>query len=151
MSGWSAPVQVDHTGSGANLYPWLIGGGPDRADLVWYGGTGVDKDDLTNAWNVRLSQLNWSRTGLKITADQMVVSDHAIHHGAICTTGITCSVNGDRTLLDFFQEAITPDGRAVIAWADDSQAIAAGAAQIYVTIQCAGLNVWNGSKLSSTC
>ncbi|MCU1462560.1 MAG: hypothetical protein JWO37_2635 [Acidimicrobiales bacterium] len=149
LYGWSVPQQMDDTGSGANLYPWLIGGGPDRADLVWYGGTGVDKDDLTNAWNVRLSQMNWSRTGMRITADQMVVSDHPIHHGAICTTGINCSVNGDRTLLDFFQEDITPDGRAVIAWADDSQA--AGVGQIYVTIQCAGLNVWNGRKLTTTC
>ena len=86
-----------------------------------------------------------------ISWTQQVATDHAIHHGAICTTGINCSINGDRTLLDFFQEDITPDGRAVIAWADDSQAIAAGAAGIYVTIQCAGVNAWNGRRLANIC
>ena len=150
MFGWTTPVQIDNAPTGANLYPWLIGGGPGRADLVWYQGTGVDKDDLTNSWNVRYAQLSYKAVPAPaISWTQQVASDHAIHHGAICTTGINCSINGDRTLLDFFQEDITPDGRAVIAWADDSQG--AGVGQIYVTIQCAGVNAWNGKKLANIC
>jgi len=151
MYGWSTPVQIDNTGSGANVFPWIIGGGPNRADLVWYGGTGVDNNDTSNDWNVRYAQLTWKPVTQSISTSQQIATDHVLHHGQVCTFGLNCTVNGDRTLLDFFQEDITPDGRAVIAWADDSQAIAAGAAGIFVTIQCAGTNAWNGKKLTNTC
>lgn len=53
-----------------------------------------------------------------------------------------------RNLLDFFQVALTPDGRAAIAWADDH---ATPGAQIYVTVQCLGTSATTGTALPSTC
>ncbi|MGZ4209831.1 MAG: hypothetical protein ACXVQX_04485 [Actinomycetota bacterium] len=148
QSGWSTPIQIDNTGSGANVFPWLVGGGPNRADLVWYAGTGVDNNDTTNSWNVGIAQLSVNNKGAD-SVTQAVASDHIIHHGQICTTGEGCTVGGDRTLLDFFQVALTPDGRAAIAWADDSET--AGVAQIYVTVQCAGISATTGKSLRNTC
>ena len=146
---WTAPIQADN-GSTANLYPWIVGGKGGRADVVWYGGTGVDNSDTSNQWNVYMSQLQVNHFG-PATKNLTVASDHVIHYGAICTTGVTCTGN-TRALLDFFQVDLTADGRAVIAWADDSQDTSgSGASQIYVTEQCSGISATTGTPLTSTC
>jgi hypothetical protein len=80
---------------------------------------------------------------------QSVASDHVIHTGQICTLGELCSVDGNRTLLDFFQIALTPDGRGTIAWADDSAQ--AGIPQIFVTQQCSGLSATTGLPVANSC
>ena len=144
---WSAPQVVDSGPARANIYPWLAGGGSHRADLVWYGGTGTSIADPTNQWTPRLAQLTVNNNGT-LGAVQTVVSDHVIHTGEICTTGVTCP-GTSRVLLDFFQVAVSPDGRAAIAWADDS--VSAGVAQVYATEQCAGLSILTSKKLASTC
>jgi hypothetical protein len=150
---WTKPLRVD-TGPGlANVFPWIVGGGSGWADLVWYAGTSTDPTktnmDPTNSWNVRMAQLNWAKKGGVAVTSNVVASDHAVRNGVICTTGVACSPTGtDRNLLDFFQVDLTPDGRAAIAWADDH---ATPGAQIYVTVQCSGVNAKTGSALTSTC
>lgn len=144
---WSVPAQIDQTAGVAKLFPWIVGGGSARADLVWYQGTQPTNEDTSNDWTVRFAQL--TRTNGGIASVQAQASDHVIHHGQICTTGVECTFGGDRTLLDFFQVAVTPDGRAAIAWADDS--LSAGIGQIYVTVQCGGTSAKTGGGLKSTC
>ena len=150
---WSAPKQVDIAATTANVYPWLVGGGAGRADLVWYAGTSTDpvltNNDPNNDWRVRFAELTWAAKGGLKVASNVLASDHVIHHGAICTTGVTCSpAQTGRNLLDFFQVALTPDGRAAIAWADDH---ATPGAQIYVTVQCSGTSATTGLALTSRC
>jgi hypothetical protein len=151
---WSAPKQVDTNGV-TNEFPWIVGAGPGRADLVWYAGTSTDptllNNDTSNVWNARLAQLAWTSKGGVTVPAQTVVSAHPNHLGAICSTGVTCdpTTNG-RGLLDFFQVAITPDGRAAVAWADDSDT-SLGGAQIYVSVQCSGISATTGTALTSTC
>lgn len=151
---WTTPLRVDATGI-TRVFPWIVGGGPGRADLVWYEGTSTDpaktNNDTSNVWQPRLAQLAWSaKSGVSVTA-QAVVSSHPNHYGAICSTGVTCdpTTNG-RGLLDFFQVALAPDGRAVVAWADDSDT-SLGGAQVYVTVQCSGISATTGSALTNTC
>jgi hypothetical protein len=144
---WSAPQVVDSGPARANIYPWLAGGGSHRADLVWYGGTGTSIADPTNRWTPRLAQLTVGSNG-SMSVVQTIASDHVIHTGEICTTGVTCP-GTSRVLLDFFQVAVSPDGRAAIAWADDS--VTPGVAQVYVTEQCAGLSILTSKKLIRTC
>jgi hypothetical protein len=79
---------------------------------------------------------------------QTIASDHVIHTGQNCTTGVTCP-STSRTLLDFFPVAVAPEGRAAIAWADDFGT--AGTAQVYVTEQCAGTSILTSRKRTSTC
>lgn len=151
---WTAPKRVDTNGI-TNVFPWIVGGGPGRADLVWYAGTSTDptktNNDTSNVWNARLAQLAWTSKGGVTVPAQAVVSAKPNHLGAICSTGVTCdpTTNG-RGLLDFFQVAIAPDGRAVVAWADDTD-ISLGGAQVYVTVQCSGLSATTGSALPNTC
>lgn len=144
---WSSPQVVDSGPARANLYPWLAPGGSHRADLVWYGGTGTSIADPTNAWTVKLAQLTATSSGA-LSVVQSTASDHVIHTGEICTTGVTCP-GTSRTLLDFFQVAVSPDGRAAIAWADDSAS--PGVAQVFVTEQCAGVSILTSKPLTSTC
>ncbi len=149
---WTTPVQVDATGATSNLYAWVAGGEGGRADVVWYGGTAATYDDPGNVWNVYMAQVQFKPFG-PATRTQTVVGDHPIHYGAICTTGVTCTGN-TRDLLDFFQVALTPDGRAAIAWADDSPqsgGASAGATQVYASVQCAGLSATTGQNLPDTC
>jgi hypothetical protein len=142
---WSSPLRLD-TG-GTNIFTWIAGGGADRADMVWYSGTGANPDDASSQWVVRFAQLHATKKGLSVTTTQ--ASDRVMHNGQICETGITCSINGNRDLLDFLQVTVTPDGRAAIAWSDDTAA--PPAAQIYVAEQCAGTSAITGDRLSATC
>jgi hypothetical protein len=144
---WTTPQRIDSGTAQANLYPWLAGGGSHRADLAWYGGTGSSIADPSNAWTPRLAQLTASSSG-SLSVQQTVASDHVIHTGEICTTGATCP-GTSRTLLDFFQVAVSPDGRAALAWADD--AASPGVAQIYVTEQCAGTSILTSKTLTNNC
>lgn len=144
---WSSPVQIDTSTSPTNIFAWVSGGGPSRADFVWYGGTGANPDDPNGQWTVHLAQLHETKKGLVVT--QTVASDHVMHVGQICETGVTCSINGNRDLLDFLQVTVTPDGRAAIAWSDDTAA--PPAAQIYVSEQCSGFSSIDGSSLPNTC
>jgi hypothetical protein len=144
---WSSPQVVDSGPARANIYPWLAGGGSHRADLVWYGGTGTSIADPTNQWTPRLAQLTAGSHG-GLSSVQTVVSDHVIHTGEICTTGVTCP-GTSRVLLDYFQVAVSPDGRAAVAWADDS--VSPGVAQVYVAEQCGGLSILTSKRLTRTC
>ena len=148
-TSWTTPIQANSTGV-ANIYPWIVGGKGGRADVVWYGGTGSTIADATNQWNVYMAQLQVNHFG-PATKSVTVASDHVIHSGQICTTGVTCP-GTSRSLLDFFQIDLTNDGRAVIAWADDSQdTTGQGASQIFVTEQCGGISATTGRQMPDTC
>ena len=146
---WTSPVQLDPPGTTANVFAWVAGGGPDRADVVWYSatGSGTGPDDPTAQWIVRYAGVHETKKGLAVIPQ--VASSHVMHVGQICETGINCSINGNRDLLDFLEVTITPDGRAAIAWSDDTAA--PPAAQIYVAEQCDGVNALTGDQLPSTC
>ena len=146
---WSSPVQLDPAGTTANVFAWVTGGGANRADVVYYSGTGQGSgpDDTTAQWVVRFAQLHDTNKGLVVTS--ATASDHVMHVGQICETGVNCSVNGNRDLLDFLEVTVSPDGRAAIAWTDDTAAPPAG--QIYVSEQCAGVNALTGDRLTATC
>ena len=146
---WSTPVQLDPAGTTANVFAWVTGGGADRADVVYYSGTGTGSgpDDATAQWVVRFAQLHTTNKGLVVTSTQ--ASDHVMHVGQICETGVNCSVNANRDLLDFLEVTVAPDGRAAIAWTDDTAAPPAG--QIYVSEQCAGVSALTGDRLSASC
>jgi hypothetical protein len=151
---WTAPKRIDTNGV-TNVFPWIVGGGAGRAVIVWYSGTSTNpallNNDTSNVWDARLAQLAWTARGGVTVPAQSVVSAHHNHYGAICSTGVTCdpTTNG-RGLLDFFQVALTPDGRAAVAWADDSDT-SLGGAQVYVSVQCSGLSSTTGKALASTC
>ncbi len=113
------PFQVSH-GPGAAVMPWIAGGDAGRVNIVYYATTTVVDPNIapnTVEWNVMFAQsLNANSREPAFTVSQ--ASDHINHKGTICNLGLLCG-SGTRTLLDFFQVAIGPDGLANIAYADN--------------------------------
>src|SRR5213078_87478 len=107
-----------------------------------------NNDDSHNQWNVYFAQTG---DGGAIW-DVSTASDHVIHTGSVCISGLNCNLNGsgDRTLLDFFQVSIDPtNGAADIAYADDHAA--PGNAVLYFTRQCTGTSSTTGGALVNDC
>ena len=117
------PFEVSQ-GIGAAVMPWIAAGDDGRAEIVYYGTSAavdpntVAKGDKNVSWNVFFAQtLNASAREPVFTVSQ--ASDHINHFGVICNLGLLCA-SGTRTLADFFQLAIGPDGVANIVYADDA-------------------------------
>jgi hypothetical protein len=153
-TGWNsatAPGQIANpTDVNTVLMPWAEAGKSGIVDLVFYGAQGPtagDNDNLANTWNVYMAQTvdGGSTWGV------FKASDHTIHTGGICISGLGCTLNGgDRTLLDFFQVSIDPtNGAADIAYADDSAT--PGSSSLYFTRQCTGASATTGLALVNDC
>jgi hypothetical protein len=124
------------SGIGTSVFPWIAAGDAGRVDIVWYQSSNVGPPlvaDPTNpgsltggsnnmpsgsTWNVMFAQsLNANSREPSFAISQ--ASDHVIHTGSISTGGLTGIFN-DRSLGDFFEVAIGPDGLANIAFTDTS-------------------------------
>ena len=98
---WSSPVQLDQPGTTANVFAWVTGGGANRADVVYYSGTGQGSgpDDATAQWVVGFSQLHDTNKGLVVMS--ATASDHVMHSvrsarrasTAASTATATCSTS----------------------------------------------------------
>jgi hypothetical protein len=118
---WSDPVKVDDTplAQGAQVYATGDGGGPGVIDVAWYGtDKATSPADNTATWQVHFAQVrNATSTSPQITR-QLIAAD-PIHKGNICLNGLLCILGGDRSLADFFELQVGPDGLANIAYADN--------------------------------
>jgi hypothetical protein len=112
---WSAPLKVSPAGKDARM-PWVTAGKPGRVAIAWYEGTlGVPGENIPDEWNVRM----WE----SVTADQAAPASKSVlltptpnHIGSLCTAGTTCAAGGDRSLLDYFEIALTPAGQPIAVW-----------------------------------
>ncbi|HUR64244.1 MAG TPA: sialidase family protein [Candidatus Thermoplasmatota archaeon] len=124
---WTRPVLVSDPAHAA-IMPFVVAGASGRAAVAWYENTaGLPNDALPDLWNVKL----WE----SITANQpqpvgVTVQLNGLpnHVGSVCTSGTGCIAGGDRSLLDFFEVALTPAGHPVVAWASSAGGTAVGVA-----------------------
>ncbi len=165
---WTKPFQINSDNRGtthdpgrADLFPWLVGGGPGKVDVVWYHGQGGNTDAYRNpgtqdaahgttSWTVAFAQL-FNATAVNssggakptVTMNSPAITP-VIHRGSVCNNGTVCGITrpGDRTLLDFFQVAIDDAGRANVAYASDITS--PGTASTVYTRQNSGLSALNG-------
>jgi BNR/Asp-box repeat protein len=116
---WSEPYRVNNDFNGpAHLYTTMSAGDPGVVDIAWYTGTKGDPADTDQDWFVDFAQVRNANTqNPQIT--QSRVMPKSIHHGDICLNGLLCELGGDRSLLDFFQIQVGPDGMANIAFANN--------------------------------
>src|SRR5207247_76757 len=132
-TSWTAPVQVSDgstgTGDATNVFPWIQGGGPGRADAVWYGSDKqVDPSSHNNqSWNVFMSQLVFPTnaggaiTGAAPSKQLVKVTPHPMHYDDVCLQGSACITSqGNRNLADFFVVNIDRTGAAEIVYDDTS-------------------------------
>lgn len=116
---WSTPYRVNKDANGpAHLYTTMSAGDPGVVDIAWYTSTKKDPSDTDSDWYVDFAQVRSANTS-KPQITQSRVMPNRIHHGDICLNGILCEAGGDRSLLDFFQIQVGPDGMANIAFANN--------------------------------
>ena len=112
---WSQEVTVNIAPATTAIFPW-VAARAGTVDVVYYGTTASSKDDPSAVWNVYLAQTTNNGSSFA----QSKVSNTPNHTGVICTNGTGCA-SGTRNLLDLFQVAINPqNGRAAIAYTDDT-------------------------------
>jgi dockerin type I repeat protein len=117
------PFQVS-TGPGAALMPWIAAGDSGRVEIVYYATDHPGDPNFASAadthWNAMFAQ-SFDAADREPVFTISQVSDHIMHNGGICNQGLLCQLTtgGDRSLADFFQVAIGPDGLANVVFADN--------------------------------
>lgn len=106
---WS-PMHKINAGSGAVVFPTMVGGKGGVVDFAWLESTAQDQVDDTGTWYVHFGQ---TRNALASAPKFTEVKGPAVRHGGVCTLGIQC--NGDRELADFMEIALDSFGYAHIA------------------------------------
>jgi hypothetical protein len=168
---WTPPALASDgsttTGDAANVFPWIQGGAPGRADAVWYGSDKlVDASSQSGqAWNVFMSAFVFPTdasggiTGAAPTRTLVKVSPHPAHYNDICLLGSDCITSqGNRNLADFFQIKTDTTGAAEIIYDDTSNGLVqpgftpanqqavdhAGAAMVTLARQSSGPGLFGG-------
>jgi hypothetical protein len=119
---WSTPVKVDDAplAKGAQIYVTGMAGANGVLDLAWYGSdTATSPADDSAEWNLHFAQVRNALSPTPTITRQLVAPGDPLHKGNICLNGLLCIVGGDRSLADFMELAIGPDGMAQIAYADN--------------------------------
>ena len=126
---WAAPIQIQTSGSPVgtlhnNVFAWPVAGDDGRVDIAWYGTPGVapnpsnGPDSCPCDWSLWMVQtLNGHAATPTFTAP-ILASEHFIHRGSMYT--FIGGQNGDRTLGDFLQMRMGPNGEAEIGYADSN-------------------------------
>ena len=123
---WPRPTQLNRPGTTA-VYPTLGGGAAGRVSVAWYG---TDREGPSNdvetmgepstrgsaPWHVVVrDSVDGGRT-----FSRAAVASPVIHLGAVCLTGISCTVPNSRNLLDDFGVEVHPrTGRVVVVYTSD--------------------------------
>lgn len=146
---WSDPYRVNTDAAGnAHIYPTVSAGDPGVVDVAWYTASTPDPGSSSNEWYVDFAQVRSADTPTP-QISQSRVYDQSIHHGEICLRGILCVAGGDRSLLDFFQIQVGPDGMANIAFANN--ATPDGTLRVWYARQTAGPSAGNALHDSAHC
>lgn len=103
------------------VFAWVDADPDGTVGVVWYEADRAGDPDAVAAetqWRVHHASLRLTEDGLS-DAETVVVTEDAIHKGAICTAGLGCVLDGrseDRRLLDFFEVDVDDEGRSHITW-----------------------------------
>jgi len=136
---WTAPKKIPTPGLHHNVYTWAAAGDAGRIGLAWYGttssstpGTAPDgntqqpqtvsgPDNVQGVWNLYYSA---SLDGGATWTAPVVASDHHVRKGPLFTfLGGGNQGGGRRSLGDFINLRVGPDGEAVISYGDGTNLI----------------------------
>lgn len=140
---WAPAVQVNYGGATRTaIMPWMeTGPTPGSVGIVWYG-TNSSTNSSDAKWKVFYAQSNNAKDDVPVF-QQVAVTQHYIHAAVISNNGLQVTGGDNRNLIDYFQIAFDPQGRAVIAYTDDHNDFDGNC---YVTHMISGPSV-NGPKL----
>lgn len=115
------------------VFPWIAAGAEGRVVVAWYDAVLPNPSDRTpNAWNVAVA-MSTTADAAEPVFETAFATPRPLHLGSICTSGLFCSLTaGDRSLLDFFEVNILPDGSPVLAFVGDHP-VKMGMVKVYAT------------------
>lgn len=110
---WSPAVRVNSRN--AAVLPWVTGGAGDRAVVTYLASDAHSDSDraLLENWDVTAAVVDGVGSDAPVVKEAIIEED--IHMGGVCTTGTGCAAS-DRSLLDFFESDLLPDGRVVVVY-----------------------------------
>ncbi|MGH2670219.1 MAG: sialidase family protein, partial [bacterium] len=115
---WSAPLKLNGDGTTA-VFPWIAAGDRGRVVVAWYENPLGTPPHVGQWFTTAAISVDADSDGPRFATTR--VSEEPAHTGQFCTSGGACVLTGqDRTMLDFFEVAIHPDGYPVLTWAADS-------------------------------
>jgi hypothetical protein len=128
---WAAPIKIQTTASPVgelhtNVMVWAAAGNDGRVDIAWYGtpgqpthpSAGPDSCGANCDWSLWMVQtLNGHAASPTFTAP-IQASQHFNHRGSMNT--LIGAQAGDRTLGDFLQIRMGPQGEARISYSDSN-------------------------------
>ena len=124
---WTKPVRLNPPASETTVFPWIAAGKKGDVAVAWYGTkTGGDPSAMPAdaAWNVWVARsLNATSSNPTFQVGRMTQTPN--HFGSICLSGLSCDLippMGDRSLGDFFEIDIAPDGTLLAAFNDNGRA-----------------------------
>lgn len=134
---WTEPAQLSTPGVPA-LFPWIAAGAPGRVVVAWY--EAQQPTPANRAPNVFDVKVAMSTTADAPTPEFVIgqANTEPVHVGSFCTEGGACFLTGgDRSMLDFFEVRLTPEGAPVLAWtADDT--VKGQRTKVFATVMDAG-------------
>lgn len=118
---WSEKRLVNRNPINSTAMPWIEAGDPGRISISYYGTEAdgnIEVGTFDGYWHVILSTsfnaLDPVDGNGNVPFSQAQVTTHPVHWDSICLSGLGCSLStpeGDRTLLDFFQNRVDTQGR----------------------------------------
>jgi hypothetical protein len=134
---WSGPRLVSATDKDAR-FPWVAAGKPGRVAIAWYENVlGNPGETVPDAWNVRLWE-SVTADAATPAAKTVTLTSSPNHVGSVCTSGTGCAAS-DRSLLDYFEIAITAEGQPVAVWSSSALGTGVGVAVKGTDIHFGGL------------
>lgn len=116
---WTKPVAISKPGVPA-VFPWIVAGDAGRVAVVWYEGTLPAPLAAYNEWHAVLAMSTTADLAKPVFKSAPLTSEPN-HVGQICVVGSGClSPAQDRSLLDFFEVRLLPDGSPVVAFVKDN-------------------------------
>lgn len=139
---WSEPRRLSTPGVPA-VFPWIAAGAPGRVAVAWYEAEQPwPSGRLPNVWHVVVAMsthADEAEGAFKATR----VTREPMHVGGLCADGGACTMSaGDRTLLDFFELRVLPNGSPVLAWTGDGD-VRRATTRIYASVMEEGTRLFD--------
>ncbi len=152
---WSAPITIDTSGSPVgtlhqNVFAWINAGDTGRVNIVWYGtpdlpngGNNGPDDCNTCTWSVWMTQSLNANSANPVFTPPILATEHPVHRGAVQSLIGGQNQLSSRSLGDYLQARMGPQGEAHIAYADSNNIIGSAAGHAMYVHQNGGTGLLN--------
>jgi hypothetical protein len=137
---WSEKRLVNRMPVLSSVMPWIEAGDPGRISVTYYGSPSdgnIEVAGFNGYWHIYVSTsfnaLDDVDTNGNVPFALTQATTHPVHFDSICVSGLGCTlINGDRTLLDFFQNRLDPDGHIHVVFNQSNKVPGAAAGRIAI-------------------